>query len=347
MEIIRGLHNIRPEHRGTVLTIGNFDGVHHGHKMLLAHLAAKGLELNAKSMLITFEPQPREFFAGASVPARLTRFREKMTLLMGTELDQVLLLPFNEATSNLSADTVVEKLLVQSLDVRYLVVGDDFRFGQGAGGDYTMLKEAGDQHGFGVSHMGTLSYEHDRVSSSRVREVLAQGDFPQAEQLMGHPYFIMGNVVYGRQLGRQLGVPTANIRLQRYKAALEGVYAVSITGVGAGAGKLAADNTEFYTGIANIGVRPTVDGKEPLLEVHIFDYNGHLYGQLLTVTFHHKLRDEQTFDGLEALKTQINSDIGTAKQWFVDQPADQRLPFFAPNTNRQTQVHTKTKEPDA
>lgn len=353
MEIIRGLHNIRPEHRGTVLTIGNFDGVHHGHKMLLAHLAAKGLELSVKSMLITFEPQPREFFAGASVPARLTRFREKMTLLMGTDLDQVLLLPFNQATANLSADTVVENLLVEGLDVRYLVVGDDFRFGQGAGGDYTMLKDAGDRHGFGVSHMGTLSYEHDRVSSSRVREVLAAGDFPQAEQLMGHPYFIMGNVVYGRQLGRQLGVPTANIRLQRYKAALEGVYAVSVTGVNKSTNQstnlstdisknISKDNDaaansnssepEFYTGIANIGVRPTVDGKEPLLEVHIFDYTGNLYGQLLTVTFHHKLRDEQTFAGLEELKAQIDQDITTAKQWFVDQPEAERLPFFGPNS---------------
>lgn len=351
MEIIRGLHNIRPEHRGIVLTIGNFDGVHHGHKMLLAHLAAKGLELNVKSMLITFEPQPREFFAGESVPARLTRFREKMTLLMGTELDQVLLMPFNQATANLSADTVVENLLVQRLDVRYLVVGDDFRFGQGAGGDYAMLKDAGDRHGFGVSHMGTLRYEHDRVSSSRVREVLAGGDFPQAEQLLGHPYFIMGNVVYGRQLGRQLGVPTANIKLQRYKAALEGVYAVSITGAersdvqdsevqdsevqaseaqnkeAQGQGPAGAS---FYTGIANIGVRPTVDGKEPLLEVHIFDYNGNLYGQLLTVTFHQKLRDEQTFAGLDELKAQIDLDIAIAKQWFTDEPAARRLPFFAP-----------------
>lgn len=328
MEIIRGLHNIRDEHRGTVLTIGNFDGVHHGHKMLLAHLAAKGLELNVKSMLITFEPQPREFFAGASVPARLTRFREKMTLLMGTELDQVLLLPFNQATANLSADTVVENLLVERLDVRYLVVGDDFRFGQGAGGDYTMLKEAGDRHGFGVSHMGTLRYEHDRVSSSRVREVLASGDFLQAEQLLGHPYFIMGNVVYGRQLGRQLGVPTANIRLQRYKAALEGVYAVSVTGANP---RQSSANPTFYTGIANIGVRPTVDGKEPLLEVHLFDYDGNLYGQLLTVTFHHKLRDEQTFDGLDALKAQIELDISTAKQWFVDQAPAERMPYFPPS----------------
>ena len=328
MEIIRGLHNIRPEHRSTVLTIGNFDGVHHGHKMLLAHLAAKGLELNVKSMLITFEPQPREFFAGSSVPARLTRFREKMTLLMGTDLDQVLLLPFNEATANLSANTVVENLLVERLDVRYLVVGDDFRFGQGAGGDYAILKEAGDRHGFGVSHMGTLRYEHDRVSSTRVREVLTDGDFPQAEQLLGHPYFIMGNVVYGRQLGRQLGVPTANIRLQRYKAALEGVYAVSITGA-APNGQSQGQPT-FYTGIANIGVRPTVDGKEPLLEVHIFDYDGNLYGQFLTVTFHRKLRDEQTFAGLDELKAQIELDIRTAKQWFADEPPAQRLPFYPP-----------------
>ena len=190
------------------------------------------------------------------------------------------------------------------------MVGDDFRFGRGAEGDYAMLKAAGERHGFGVSPMGTLRYEDHRVSSTRVRQVLAAGDFKQAERLLGHPYFIMGNVVYGRQLGRQLGVPTANIRLQRYKAALTGVYAVSVSGAGA-AGTVCQ-------GIANIGVRPTVDGKEPLLEVHLFDYSGNLYGRLLTVTFHHKLRDEQAFAGLDELKTQIQLDLQIARAWFAD-----------------------------
>ena len=316
MEIIRGIHNIRPEHRGCVVTIGNFDGVHHGHRMLLAHLAAKGAELDLPTLLITFEPQPREFFRGASVPARLTRFREKMSLLRRTALDRVLCLPFNERTAGMSATYVVEQLLHEQLGAGYVVVGDDFRFGHGAEGDYALLKEAGDRLGFGVSHMGTLTFEHQRVSSSRVRELLSQGEFEEAGSLLGHPYFIMGRVVYGRQIGRQLGVPTANIRLQRYRAALEGVYAVTVL-----------DNQGLeYQGVANIGVRPTVDGKEPLLEVHLFEYDGDLYGQLLSVTFRRWLRSEQSFDGLEALKTQLQRDIQTARDFFVSAKLEPGFP---------------------
>lgn len=307
MEVIRGIHNLQPRHRGGVLTIGNFDGVHHGHRMLINHLVAKAAELQTHATLLTFEPLPREYFAQSSVPARLTRFREKITLLKETGLDHVLCLPFNHLTRNTSAADVVEQLLHQRLGIRYIVVGDDFRFGKDQVGDYEFLEQAGDRLGFGVSHMGTLTFEHGRVSSSRIREVLANGDFDLAERLLGHRYFIMGRVVYGRQLGRQLGVPTANIRLQRYRAALEGVYAVKVRGL-----------EQDYLGIANIGIRPTVDGKEPLLEVHLFDFQGDIYGRLLTVEFAHKIRDEQTFDGLDALKEQIGRDITEARQWFAE-----------------------------
>jgi riboflavin kinase/FMN adenylyltransferase len=169
-----------------------------------------------------------------------------------------------------------------------------------------MLKAAGDRHGFGVSHLGTLTFEHGRVSSTRVREALAQGDFELAERLLGHEYFIMGHVVYGRQLGRELGVPTANVPLHRYRAALNGVYAVEVKGL----------DGRRYPGIANIGVRPTVHGKEPLLEAHIFDFDRDIYGKLISVVFKHKLRDERQFDGLEELKTQIHADIVTARTWF-------------------------------
>jgi riboflavin kinase/FMN adenylyltransferase len=307
MEIIHGIYSLKPEHRGCVLTIGNFDGVHHGHRMLLDHLFAKSQELGVPSMLLTFEPQPREYFAGEKVPARLTRFREKITLLCRTDLDRVLCLPFNERTRNTSAEWVTDVLLHELLGIRYIVVGDDFRFGKDARGDYDMLKAAGDRYGFGVSHLGTLTFEHERISSNRIREALAEGKFPLAEQLLGHPYFIMGRVVYGRQLGRQLGVPTANIRLQRYRAALEGTYAVRIKGL-----------EEEYDGVANIGIRPTVDGKEPLLEVHLFDFSGDLYGRLLTVEFVAKIRDEQKFDGLDALKAQIHADIVEARRLLAD-----------------------------
>jgi riboflavin kinase/FMN adenylyltransferase len=306
MEVIVGLHNIKPRHKGCVLTMGSFDGVHRGHRMLLDRLVGKGRELGAPSMLLTFEPTPREYFRGGVVPSRLTRFREKITLLEQTELDRVLCLPFNERTANTPAEWVVDELLAERLGVRYLIVGDDFRFGKGARGDYAMLQEAGERHGFGVTQMGTLTFEGERVSSTRVRDALWDGDFALAERLLGHPYFMMGRVVYGRQLGRQLGVPTANIRLQRYRTPVEGVFAVTVKGL-----------EREYEGIANVGVRPTVDGREPLLEVHLFDFAGDIYGELLTVVFKHKIRDERAFDGLEALKAQIDRDIARTREYFA------------------------------
>ena len=307
MEIVRGLHNLQARHRGCVATIGNFDGVHQGHQMLLSDLMTKAEELDLPSLLITFEPLPREFFKRDAVQARLTRFREKLTLLSRTKLDRVLCIPFNAKLAGTPAIEVVEEVLVKALDVKYLIVGDDFQFGEGRKGDYKLLREAGDRLGFGVSHMDTLAFESGRVSSTRIREVLAAGHFDRAQQMLGYAYFIMGRVVYGRQLGRQLGVPTANIRLQRYRAVLEGVYAVRVAGL-----------ERDYLGIANIGIRPTVAGKEPLLEVHLFDFSRDIYGQLLTVTFCHKLRDEQKFTGLEELKAQIHTDINDAKAWFAN-----------------------------
>lgn len=306
MEVIVGLHNIRPRHKGCVLTIGSFDGVHRGHKMLLSHLVEQSRALDAPSMLVTFEPTPREYFRGGVVPARLTRFREKITLLKETELDRVLCLPFNERTAQTSAQWVVDELLINRLGVRYLVVGDDFHFGHRAEGDYAMLAAAGQRCGFGVTQTDTLALADERISSTRVREALRQGDFALAQALLGHAYFMMGRVVYGRQLGRQLGVPTANIRLQRYRTPLEGVFAVTVRGLG-----------RTYEGVANVGVRPTVDGKEPLLEVHIFDFAEDIYGTLLTVEFKRKIRDERTFDGLDSLKAQIERDIVQTREWFA------------------------------
>ena len=318
MEIIRGLHNVRPRHKGCVATIGTFDGIHHGHQMLLAHLTAKSEELGAPSLLATFEPQPREYFERGRVPARLTRFREKMHLLAATGIDRVLCIPFNEATRTISAEEVVERFLVGMLGVKYLVVGDDFRFGRNREGDYALLKAAGDRLGFGVSHMGTLTFDHNRVSSTRVREALAASDFPLAEKLLGRPYFLMGRVVYGRQLGRSIGVPTVNIRLRRHKTALAGVFAVTVDGLG-----------PTRHGAANIGVRPAVaapeesaaaatgNAQQPLLEVHILDYAGDAYGQLLTVTPRRKLRDERWFPSLAAMREEITRDIAKTRAHFA------------------------------
>ena len=306
MEIINGLHNLRSRHRGCVLTIGNFDGVHRGHRQLIDALCEKAKALGVPSMLMTFEPQPREFFAGTKLPARLTRFREKVYLLDQTPLDRLLCLPFNERTANIEADWFANDFVVDQVGAKHLVIGDDFRFGRAREGDFALFERYGRIHGYSVSALSTLLQGEARISSTLVRENLAAGDFTAATNLLGHEYFIMGRVVYGRQLGRQLNVPTANIRLQRYRAALEGVYCVTVEGI-AGA---------VRRGIANIGVRPTVDGKEPLLEVHVFDYTGNLYGDLIKVTFKQKLREEQTFDSIDALKTQINQDIEQARHYF-------------------------------
>jgi len=308
MEIINGLHNLRPRHRGCVLTIGNFDGVHRGHRQLIDALCEKAKALGVPSMLMTFEPQPREFFAGTKLPARLTRFREKVYLLDQTPLDRLLCLPFNERTANIEADWFAKDFVVDQVGAKHLVIGDDFRFGRGREGDFALFESYGQIHGYSVSAMSTLLQGEARISSTLIRETLAAGEFTAATNLLGHEYFIMGRVVYGRQLGRQLNVPTANIRLQRYRAALEGVYCVTVEGI-AGA---------VRHGIANIGVRPTVDGKEPLLEVHVFDYTGNLYGDLIKVTFKQKLREEQAFDSIDALKTQINQDIQQARHYFED-----------------------------
>lgn len=310
MEIIRGVHNLKARHRGCVATIGNFDGVHHGHQMLLAHLAAKGRELDAAAVLVTFEPMPWEFFGSENAPARLTAFHDKMRALQQeSELDAVLCLRFDARLAEWPADEVIQRLLVDALGVRYLVVGDDFRFGRGREGDYALLARAGDRLGFGVSHMGTLTFEHERVSSSRIREVLAAGNLAAAERLLGRPFALSGRVIAGRRLARQIGTPTANIRLHRNRPPLQGVFAVQVNGLPDG---------QVGQGVANIGFRPTVDGVEPMLEVHVLDYAGDLYGRRLEVVFRSFLRGECRFDGIDALTAQIRRDVAAARAWFAD-----------------------------
>ncbi len=317
MEIINGIHNLGPGHHGNVVTMGNFDGVHLGHQKILSTLQQRGAAMGVPSALITFEPQPREFFAGSEVPPRLTRLREKVEVLRATGLDRLVLLPFNERTARTRPEWITGELFHQMLGVKHVIVGDDFRFGRDRSGNYKMIESVGEELGYSVSRMETVEHLGERVSSTRVRETLRAGNFDLATALLGHEYFIMGRVVYGRQLGRQLGVPTANIRLQRYKAALEGVYCVSVEGISREADSSKESAAELLSGIANIGVRPTVDGKEPLLEVHVFDYAGNLYNKLLTIRFKRKLRDEQTFDGIDALKVQIDKDIAEARDWFA------------------------------
>jgi len=303
---IRGLHNLRPWHRGCVATIGSFDGVHLGHQAILRQLRQAANAHGLPSVVIVFEPQPHEFFSGDKAPARLMRLREKVQALFAAGVDRVLCLQFNQALRSLSAQAFIERILVQGLGIRHLVVGDDFRFGCDRSGDFALLQNAGQQWGFSVSDTCTLLLHGERVSSTRIRSLLEQGEFSAAEELLGRPYSISGRVTYGQQLGRKLGVPTANIHLRRYRSPLQGVFAVSLQ---------LADRT--YPGVANVGVRPTVSGSnKPILEVHLFDFAEAIYGSSVSVTFYRKLRDEQKFASLEALQTQLQIDIAQARNYF-------------------------------
>lgn len=307
MEIIRGIHNIKPRHRGCIVTIGNFDGVHLGHQAILRQVQARSEEIAAPAMLICFEPQPKEFFDLYNAPARLTRFREKVELLAEHGIDEVLCLKFDEQTRSMSAAAFID-LLATKLQVRAVFAGDDARFGNDRTGDFVMLQAAGEKYGFDVTNLYTLTVNEARVSSTRIRECLALGDFDLAEKLLGRPYSITGKVVYGRQLGRTLDAPTANIQLHRYRAPIDGVYAIEIQCLGG-----------TYRGVANVGVRPTLNDAtvKPILEVHIFDFAQNLYGQTVKVIFRKKIREEQKFSGLAALKEAIRADIEVARTYFA------------------------------
>lgn len=301
MRVFRGIP-ARATH-STVLTIGNFDGVHCGHRALLARLTGLAQQAGLPAAVMTFEPNPREFFAPQSAPARLASLREKLQLLAECGVDQAYVCAFNQRFAALGADAFVERI-VRGLGVRHLMIGDDFRFGKGRSGDFALLQQAGKEHGFGVEAMETLVHEGERVSSSAVREALDAGDLEHAERLLGRPYCISGRVIHGQKLGRKLGYATANIQLKRLKAPLSGIFVVTVDGIGA----------RQYEGVASLGVRPTVSASgKPTLEVYIFDFEGDLYRAHLRVNFLHKLRDEAKFDSLEALTAQIARDVADAK----------------------------------
>lgn len=310
MQLVRGLHNLQPRHRGCVATIGNFDGVHRGHQAILARLRERARELGVPSCVVIFEPQPREFFAPGQAPARLSRLREKLRLLAEQGVDRVLCLAFNRRLRELSAADFVHAVLVEGLGVRHLEVGDDFRFGCDRAGDFAFLRQAALREGFTLEAARTIEVDGKRVSSTRVREALAAADLCLAETLLGRPYGIVGRVVYGQQLGRTLGVPTANVQLKRRRVPLSGVFVVAARAQG-----------RIWPAVANIGMRPSVksDGL-PHLEVHLLDYRGDLYGRVLDVTFMHKLRDEARFASLDQLKQAIDTDIAAARAWWAAHP---------------------------
>lgn len=314
MRIFRGIP--QQAHHASVLTIGNFDGVHLGHQALLKLLTDKARMFGLPAVVLTFEPHPREYFSPDKAPTRLASLREKLLLLAAAGVDHTYICRFNARLAALSAQDFIEQVLVRGLNVRHLFVGDDFCFGAGRQGNFAMLQEAGASYGFTVDSMSTLSQEGERISSSAVRAALADGDLKRAAVLLGRPYSIAGRICHGEKLGRQLGFPTANIQMKHRRPALTGVYAVRVEGL----------RDDFVDGVANIGVRPTAtDHGRARLEVHLFDWNEDCYGAHIRVHFLQRLRAEKKFESLDALRTQIALDAEAARDWLARHPQQDPL----------------------
>ena len=307
MELVRGLHNLSRRHYGCVLTVGNYDGVHRGHQQMIGTLKARAAELRCAATVLVFEPSSKEFIDPDGAPPRLTRWREKLLALADQGVERLITLRFDECVRAMTPRSFVDELIVDRLGTRHMVVGDDFRYGSNAGGTIESLRAAGEAHGFGVDQIAPFVFDGVRVSSTAVRERLERADFPGAARLLGRPYRMMGRVVHGKQLGRTLGFPTANLRLMRRKPPLWGILAVLVHGIG----------SRPLPGVASLGTRPTVNGTEPLLEAHVFDFSGDLYGRTLEVEFVAKLRDEVKFDSLDEMMVQMNIDAARAREFLL------------------------------
>lgn len=302
MELISGLSELNKAHKGCVASIGNYDGVHLGHQHVIKTLLEKSSEFGLPSTVITFEPLAKEFFRPNSV-ARITTNENRAELLGNLGIDRVLAIEFNSQFSAYSPKGFVQDVLIEALGLKYLCVGDDFRFGKDRAGDFELLQQMGKQYGFSVAAHDTYELDGARVSSGRVRDSLTNSNFELAKKLLGRPFTIDGSVSKGQQLGRTLNFPTANIVLPNHLMPVNGVFAVKVS---------IADKGEL-SGVANIGRRPTVDGTENRLEVHLFDFDQDIYGQRLSVELIAKIRDEVKFDGVESLKLQIAKDASQAR----------------------------------
>lgn len=297
------------------LTIGNFDGLHLGHQAMLRELAAASARLKVAPCVMTFEPHPREFFAPDKAPARLTTLREKLSRLAAQGVERAYVMRFNYGFAQVTAQDFIERVLVRGLGVRWLQVGDDFRFGARRTGDLNLLRQAAPQFGFDVEAMPTVMLDGERVSSTAVREALAGGKLKRASMLLGRPYSISGRVVRGDGIGRKLGFPTANVQMKHNRPPLTGIFAVELHGAGG----------QALRGAASLGVRPTVTQKGvPVLEVNAFDYDGDLYGRHVRVDFLHKLRDEEKYADLATLTRQIALDVEHARAFFAGSDAAQK-----------------------
>lgn len=305
MRVFRGLSACYLQK--TALTIGNFDGVHLGHRALIAQVRQAAQAAGLTPTVMTFEPHPREFFTPESAPTRLSTLREKLELLAECGVEQVIVVPFNTAFATLSAADFVDQVLLRHLDCRYLVVGDDFRFGAKRAGDFALLQQRLSEVGGRVESVPEVKALGQRARSSAIRAALGEGQLQMAADLLGRPYTMAGRVMSGQRLGRTLGFPTANIYIRHAPLPLSGVFAVQVEGAAPG----------LLNGVANLGIRPTVAGVRPILEIHLFDFSGDLYGKHLRVSFLQKLRNEQKFPNLEELKAQIARDAEAARDFFA------------------------------
>lgn len=307
MKNIRGLQEIPSSMRATAITIGSYDGLHLGHQKIIQQLVTQAREQQLASVVISFDPYPKEFFLGERVP-RLMSWREKFLALSQLGVDYFLTIKFDHDFAQLAAEDFVQQILVDKLHAKQIIVGDDFRFGRGRQGDYHLLERLGKQLDFQVQHATTYEYLNERISSTRVRYTLQAGSMEVAKDLLGHYYYLHGTVAHGDKLGRELGFPTANINLQRRLVPLHGIYVVRVTGI----------DSKIYYGAANVGNRPAVDGTRVLCEVFIFDFNQQIYGQCIKVEFIHKIRDEKNYDSLAELKQAIAQDVMAAKDFLKE-----------------------------
>lgn len=308
MRLVRGLHNLeklKPEFKaGCVLTIGNFDGVHLGHRKVIEQVQKQAKMLGLPSVVMFFEPLPTEYFKPQQAPVRLMNMREKIAYFQNEAINWVVLLRFDASLAKLTALEFVKKILINDLNIKHIIVGDDFCFGQNRQGDFDFLQSQGQKNGFTVEAMPTHSFDQQRISSTRVRKALEQVDLEQAKILMGHPFRFDGRVIHGKKLGRQLGFRTLNLNPKRVQMPVSGVFAVTVLGIDA----------KPWPGVANIGTRPTVHGLRPSIEVHLFNWHKDIYGQHVQVELQYFIRPEQKFENLDTLKQQISQDASQAKK---------------------------------
>jgi len=308
MHLIRGLNHLEAFRDGCILTIGNFDGLHLGHQLVIAKLAEQGKRLNLPTVAMVFEPQPLEYFLGDHAPSRLTRLREKAIQFAKLPIDALLVLPFNNTLADYDAEQFIADILVDRLHVKHLVIGDDFHFGKSRRGNFALLQTRGLEYGFAVENSASYQLNGSRISSTLIRDALLDGRLDEANTMLGRDYSVCGRVAHGDKRGRELGFPTANVRMFRKNTPIAGVFAVTMTGL---------DGNE-YQGVANVGIRPTVEGDaKPVLETHLFNFNADIYGRYVEVHFKQKIRDEARFPTLAALQAQIREDVLSSKRFFA------------------------------